>query len=257
MDNKKSLCWENTYTRLLSSFNPKVREYIETTIEKALSKGGTHRIMDQGCGQANSIREIIERFWLKYPENRFEGYGVSASLEDMSLAAGTNSKEEIGFEEENKNRNYCFNGIEEDVHQIMKCFPHPLDLVFSDKTYFHLVAPWLALKRTVDKLALGGVGIFGTLFPARVWGSALIELKDDILLYYLAKDNHRGYSLLSSGQNQSRCGHSVLAITKRKEVPFKTNMHLGMLWRGEKHFGIHPVYSREARYKDLLAVDEL
>ena len=48
---------QNIYDRLLSRFDNDQRRMIEDQVEFQMSKPGVHRIMDQGCGHANTLRK--------------------------------------------------------------------------------------------------------------------------------------------------------------------------------------------------------
>ncbi|MDO8655826.1 MAG: hypothetical protein Q7K45_01180 [Nanoarchaeota archaeon] len=225
--------WKNIYDKILSAFEDSKRETIEEAVAQKMSLPGIHRIMDQGCGHAQSLRETTLTFVRKYPDNEFLGYGITGCLGDVWLGGKVfdfqetpeqrKSVKEYGIHSfQERGRNYQFFGIENDIHTIMKKFPYEVDLIFSDNTYFHLVAPWLALKRTVDKLNVGGVAMVRTLFNAKVHTFSYQEIDEEDIVNNLRQDNPH-YEILSPTPGMD---HRVLTIIKRGEAPFKTHQYL-------------------------------
>ncbi len=254
---------ETAYDRLLLYFDDNQREIIEAQIQRTMSQSGTHRIMDQGCGHANSLSAMTRRFSKKYPENEYHGYGVSASLEDMWLGHRTweddmtPQQEELlkdheiySFESWNDQpEKVSFFGIEDDLHNVMERFPFPLDLVFSDHTYFHLLLPWLALKRTADKLAVGGVAMIRTAFTYKVSSDSGRQMSERSLVKLLQRDN-LDYNIISP---TSFGMHRVLAIIKNKETKFRTNQYVALV----DDYAVESFYSRKPQPADFLAIDHL
>ncbi|MBI2102406.1 hypothetical protein HYT55_01085 [Candidatus Woesearchaeota archaeon] len=260
---------ETAYDRLISYFDDDRRKLITSRVQETLSRAGTHHLMDQGCGHANSLNMVARRFARQFPQNEYRGYGVSASLEDMWLGQRAWEDDEM-IEDDDKlleKHNVCpfrswddekenvrFFGIEEDVHKMMEQFPYPLDLVFSDNTYFHLFMPWLALKRTADKLAVGGVAVIRTLFQFSVDSTTGRPMSERSLVELLEKDNP-DYHILSSDLQR---GRRVLAILKNGEAQFRTNQHIcriETLQRGGYKY-VGTFYSRKPQAHSL-SLDEL
>jgi len=253
--------YEIIYDKLISHFAVDERETLETQIESQMSKPVLLRIMDQGCGYATTLSRITHRFAAKNMGGQFLGYGVSGDLKVMSLGF-KKSRFELTEEEKTliekygihpfntyRHDNVQFFGIEDDLHQVMGSFPYNLDLVLSDHTYFHLIAPWLALKRTADRLTVGGVAMIRTLFQLGVRTFSHDQIKDEEFLGILEEENP-GYELLSS-----HCrGHRTLAVIKREDVTFKTNLHLGLVIDGKYKY-LNSFYSKNPTGKDLIAVD--
>src|SRR3989344_4190881 len=65
--------WVNAYDRLLSSFDQNQREVLENQVKAVMAQPGIHRIMDQGCAHANTLREVTRRFSKEYYHGKFEG----------------------------------------------------------------------------------------------------------------------------------------------------------------------------------------
>ena len=252
--------WINIYDKILSSFNDDQRKFLEQQVQSTMSRPGIHRIMDQGCGHAQSLREVTVRLASHYPQNKFIGYGLSGSLKDIWLGGRkfdfhiTSDQQRLikvygiqPFQE--KGENYEFFGVEDDLHTVMLRFPYLLDLVVSDNTYFHLAVPWLALKRTVDKLTMGGIALIRTLFNSKVNTFTQKVIADVQVLNNLRKDNV-DYEVFSVNSKQD---HRVLAIIKRGDNFFKTNLYLG--WVEEEGYKkVKLFYSRKPQL-NLLAVD--
>ncbi len=241
--------WKNTFDKLLRLFEDEKRRIIENQIDRTMSELGVHRIMDQGCGYANSLRDLTQRFSAAYPQSEFEGYGVSASRKDMQL-------EQIELQRK-KRQMPSFFGIEEDIHTVMKTFPHQLDLVISDHMYLHLVAPWLALKRTADKLIAGGVALLRTV-PLDVKYLSQQPM-DSAELVELLKQDNPDYTILISDDMfvaKRELGWRVLAIIKQAEVPFVTNQYLAFVQEGYNR-DVCSFYARQPVRNDLLSIDNL
>lgn len=253
------------YDKFLSRFDDDQRRLIEGQINTKMSEPSVHRIMDQGCGHANTLREITLRFGGQYSAGSFFGYGVSANLEAMWL--GHKEQDPDLTEETRKlvenhgihsfssyrrdeDTNVHFFGIEDDIYRVMKDFPYELDLVISDNTYFHLVAPWMALKRTVDKLSLGGVAMVRTILESGVDHISQRPISREILLTLLQRDNP-DYEIFSSSP-ESR--HPVLTLIKKGKADFKTNIHLSLVSEGEHRY-IRSFYSTNLQRDDLIAID--
>lgn len=233
--------WRNIYDKILSAFDSSEQDIIEGTILQTMSQPGVHRIMDQGCGHAQSLLGITQKMASFYPDNEFLSYGITADLKEVWLGGKvfyfkeTDEQRRLvkeysihSFQE--SGRNYKFFGIEDDIHTVMKKCPYELDLIFSDNAYFHLVAPWLALKRTVDKLKVGGVAMVRTLFNATVHTFEDREMEEEEIVNNLRRNNP-DYEILSPTAGQD---HRVLVIIKREDIPFKTHQYLA--WVDEKSF---------------------
>ncbi len=259
---------ETAYDLLLSYFDDNQRRVIESQIQRTMSQIGTRRIMDQGCDHANSLSMITRRFSEQYPENEYHGYGVSGSLNDMWLEERTWENDMTIQQEEllrdhriysfkswnDRAENAQFFGIEDDIHKVMKRFPFPLDLVFSDNTYFHLFMPWLAMKRTADKLAVGGVALIRTLFQFPVDSATGRPMSDHSLVELLGKDNPE-YEIISSNPERSR---RVLAVVKNGDAEFKTNQYICSVETAEcDSKSIRTFYSKKQQPVDFLAIDTL
>jgi len=257
--------WINTYDKILSKFDNEQKEFIENLVKSKMSLPGIHRIMDQGCAHANSLRELTERFVKEYPTNHFEGYGVSGSLKDMWLGSREWDREItpeqaklmekhgihpfVSYRDEEE-RNVRFFGIEDDIHKVMKDFPYELDLVISDNTYFHLVAPWLALRRTADRLSVGGVILVRTCFTSGVDYTSGRLMSNETILRNLRGDNPE-YQIVNSSPNKS---HPTIAVIKTREVEFKTNQYLSLVSEGSHRY-IRSFYSRDNPRLDCIAID--
>jgi len=233
--------WKNIYYKILSAFESGERQTIEKAVTQRMSVPGIHRIVDQGCGHAQSLRETTITLAQKYPENEFLSYGITGCLKDVWLGgkvfdfAETPEQRELvqkygihSFQE--RGRNYQFLGIEDDIHSVMKQFPYEVDLIFSDNTYFHLVSPWLALKCTADKLSVGGVALIRTIFNSYVYDSSYQRIEEEKIVNTLQQHNPH-YEIISPTPGMD---HRVLAIIKRGEAPFKTHQYLA--WVEEKTF---------------------
>ena len=144
-------------------------------------------------------------------------------------------------------KNTRFFGIESDLHKTMKSFPYLLDLVFSDNTYFHLTVPWLALKRTFDRLNVGGVALVRTIDLPNKWFND--ELKTKKFLSSL-RDNNPSYKIFNA-----KSGHEILGVIKNDDKPFITNLYVGKLER-ENDYNILTVMSDDSN-DNLLRLDDL
>ena len=252
------------YDKILSQFGS-LRGVVEGKIFQQMSHEGVHRVMDQGCAHAVTLSRLLPRFSEQFPCGQFEGYGVSAHLKAMWLGR---LKREYDFTDEEKslftengiqpfwaydNRyaqsNIHYFGIERDIHQVMKHFPFPLDLVISDNTYFHLVAPWMALKRTADCLAIGGVAIIRTLFIRKLRYMSGRKMSDSQYLHLLHKSNP-DYEIIHSSLDDV---HPVLAVIRHGNSAFRTHLHCGNVVHEGKY--LCEVYSRNMQKDDLLSLD--
>ncbi len=253
------------YDKILAQFGSD-RSKIEEKIFNQISKGVVARVMDQGCAHGVTLSTLLRRFSTQFPTTRFEGYGVSADLKSMWLGRLKRDYEysdaekvlvtEKGIrpfssyvcgEEEGPVRYF---GIERDVHCVMKDFPFPLDLVISDNTYFHLVAPWLSLKRTVDSLAVGGVAMIRTLFVTqlRYMTGRIMGRGQYVDLLRRANPSFEIY------HSSFRGHHPVLAVVRCDNVPFKTNVHIGRVVGVNTNY-LHTFYSSRQVPDGLVSLD--
>ena len=217
--------------------------------------------MDQGCGHANTLRKITHRFGRKYPAGKFFGYGVSGDLESMWLGHKKGDWDLTTEERELIERhgihpfdsygesNARFFGIEEDIHKVMKNFPYELDLVVSDNTYFHLLAPWMALKHTADRLSVGGVAMIRTI-PFDVDHILQSSISQNKLLRLLRRNNP-DYEIISPPPEKDR---RLLAVVKRAKTEFKTDIHISIVSEGDSR-SVRSFYSRNPRRQNLVAID--
>jgi len=153
--------------------------------------------------------------------------------------------------------NLKFFGVLQDVHQAMKDFPHPLDLVFSDHAYFHFMAPWLALKRTADKLSVGGVALIRTLLDG---GNGLVmdtnfKRIEPIDLIKSLREKNPNYNLLISDKRIDY--RLVLGIIKKEDTPFKSNMYLLDKGHRKPTLGSFNIVYSDYFQPDLLSIDSL
>ncbi|PIN75824.1 hypothetical protein COV18_01430 [Candidatus Woesearchaeota archaeon CG10_big_fil_rev_8_21_14_0_10_37_12] len=258
-----SLDWQNVYEKLLDCFDPSQREQLENQVNSLFSQPGTHRIMDQGCGHAMSLNETTLRFAREHPNQHFEGYGLSTSIEDIWIGSKAEfnslTSEEFDLLEKHGIRalklltapeNTAFFGIEKDLHTALRNFPYNLDLVFSDNTYFHLVVPWMAAKHTAERLTRGGIALFRTIFQNRIIDTSTEPILEAELVKHL-QDNNPGYEILTSSP---RYGRLVLAIIKQKDSPFITNQHIGWKHNDSGRY-LKTVYSEHLQ-KGMIAIDD-
>jgi len=260
--------WKNTYDKILSAFECNEQKIIEEAVALRVLQPRVHRIMDQGCGHAQSLLELTLKLAQKYPENEFLGYGITGCLNDVWLGGRvfdfriTKEQQKLVQEHgihsfQERGKNYQFFGTENDIHKVMKQFPYELDVIFSDNTYFHLAAPWLALKQTMDKLSVGGIALIRTLFNSYIYNFSHQKMKEEEIVENLQEHNPH-YEILSS---TARMDHRVLAIIKRADTPFKTHHYLA--WVDEKSFDDQiyrntiTFYSKLSPPADFLAIDTL
>lgn len=227
--------WVNEYDRLLGFFPRDIVSHIEGLVSSSMSRSGTHRIMQQGCGHASSLDFLLRRLAIRFPNSNFEGYAIGGDFN--SLCLGLRDFDSDLTKEERRRKlehgilpimrryspsrvRYFF--MERDIHQAMMDFPNQLDLVFSDNTYMHLTLPWLAMKRTIDKLAVCGVAVVRT-----------IRLSDRIQCIGLGKSNdfldhlRRLNPSFRIYDAESGEGHAVVVVVKNEEKPFRTDLKMG------------------------------
>ncbi|MBS3169787.1 hypothetical protein J4210_04845 [Candidatus Woesearchaeota archaeon] len=272
---------KHTFPRLLESFDRQTRQFLEDKIfdhfDEQEKQQQTCRIMDQGCGKAFSIR--VATFDYEFMSRHticFEGYAVGGALKQMT-ALGRARRNTPPAEEKKTvpqiyhfpkpanrhgvEQNVRFYGIADDLHRVMKEFPYELDLVFSDMTYMHLLAPWLAFKRTVERLAVGGVALVRTLtnniysIPERVVIDVSGEMiNDSFLLNQLRESNHSNYDLFTSSDEVP----VTTAVIRKGDEPFRTDMYLGTIKDDSGRESIQCVYTEdEQQATGLLAIDRL
>ncbi|MBI4152797.1 hypothetical protein HY495_03740 [Candidatus Woesearchaeota archaeon] len=267
-----------TFPRLLGYFDRQTRQFLEEKIFDHFDEQEKHqhtcRIMDQGCGVGNSIKEATFDYeWMSGHSVLFEGYAVGGSLKQMTALGRARRDTPPAEEIMERPRIYHFPkpkpqygveqnvrlfGIAEDLHTVMKRFPYEVDLVFSDRTYMHLLAPWLAFKRTVERLAVGGVALVKTLSAGqKLKNLSGKRVNDSFLLDQLREGNHPSYDLLScsSGLNYGK----TVAVIRNGSEPFRTDIYLGSIKNAwEREESIQCVYSKdEQQVAGLLAIDRL
>ncbi|MBS3169788.1 hypothetical protein J4210_04850 [Candidatus Woesearchaeota archaeon] len=252
----------NVYDELLRNFSAEQQERLLQQISRTMAKPGVHRIMDQGCGEGNTIWKITSNFAQAHPDNQFEGYGVTAALEYMKSGNSTKDPAEWSQEEDefahqydmypfaSTVKNASLYGLEQDLHTAMRDFPRQLDLAISDHTYFHLAAPWLVFKRTADRLRTGGTAIIRNLFyePVYIRPEEVLGLRPTEIVRRLEEIN-QGYEFLL--EETDRISATLAIIRKRQDVPFRTNISLRSVRWDLSH------YFRETPNDNFLSIDEL
>ncbi|MBI4152796.1 hypothetical protein HY495_03735 [Candidatus Woesearchaeota archaeon] len=249
------------YDELLGNFSAGQKERLQQQIAKTMAKPGVHRIMDQGCGYANTLWKVTSNFAQAHTNNQFEGYGVTAALRYMR--SGRNKKDQTEWTQEDEFAgrygmypfastvgNASYYGLEKDLHTAMRDFPRQLDLIISDHTYFHLAAPWLVFKHTADRLRVGGTAIIRNLFykPVHIRPEEVLGLSPKEIVQRLEEINP-GYDFLL--EKNDRISTTLAVIRRKQDVPFRTNISLRFVGWG------YGQYFRETPDDDFVSIDEL
>lgn len=233
---------DTPFSHTLSDLPKKVRSEAKGMVVSSLGQPGDVTIMEQGCCQGKGLAEAMNEA-RKHKENDdlIIGYGVTASPDLTGSLPGKVSPDEADQEKTYKqieevlgegqlHRPFQPNGIAkviaEDIHTVCSTIQKKFNLIFSDNTYYFLSLPWMALKKAVDSLKIGGVALIRGITQDNVYDADCRQVSNETVVEML-KVLNPGYkiSLLPSKYSMKR----GILVQKEEDVLFQTGLHVGQL----------------------------